>query len=184
MLLMRRELMTPLVLNYRMQMSSTFCLKFFHLLQPSLRDLRVSHLLMICLRKPGTQSLVVNFPARWLLVVTMDTRLSGWDGIGKSIALCWLITDFPSEQKALIDAWSCGFGLSILPVPSVIDALATPQKQFLYWVHASCCPEWVQDTLQCARRLGQIWLSNVRACSLCTAPPLSWPLDGAVNSCL
>lgn len=34
-------------------------------------------LLKICWLKPGTQSLVLNFPAHWLLIVTVDPRLSG-----------------------------------------------------------------------------------------------------------
>lgn len=34
-------------------------------------------LLTICWLKPGTQSLVLNFPAHWLLIVTVDLRLSG-----------------------------------------------------------------------------------------------------------
>lgn len=74
-------------------------------------------LLTICLLKPGTQSLVVNFPAHWLLIVTVDTWLSGWDGTGKSIALCWLITDFPADQNALIDDCSCGSSFSRAAVP-------------------------------------------------------------------
>lgn len=145
--------------HFELQNANDFHVWFKILLSPPAIPLRagggvgVSHLLMICLLKPGTQSLVVNFPAHWLLVVTMDTPLSGWDGTGKSIALCWLITDFPTEQNAQIDACSCGFGLSTLPAP-ILDALSPLQKQFLYRVHASFCPEWVQGTLQWARRLG------------------------------
>lgn len=186
MLLMRRELMTPLILNYRMQMSSMFCLKFFSLLQPSLWELEVSHLLMICLLKPGTQSLVVNFLAHWLLVVTMDTPLSGWDGTGKSIALCWLITDFPTEQNGLMDDCSCRFSLSTLPAhhrctDHTTEAVPVSGPHFLLSRRGSGYPTMSKTT----NRLGHTpdlafkWLSLFSL----HRPP-SCPLDGAVNSCL
>lgn len=152
MFLMNRELMTTLILDCRMQMSFMLCLKFLSLIQPSLWESLRSPTSNICLLKPGTQSLVVNFPAHWLLIVTVDTPLSGWDGTGKSIALCWLRTDFPVDQNALIDDGSCGGSLSILLAP-VMDALVTPQQQFLYQIHPSC-PEWVQGTPQWARGFG------------------------------
>lgn len=166
MFLMKRALMTTLVLNCRMQMSSVLCLKFLSLLPLRAEGLP---LLMICLLKPGTQSLVVNFPAYWLLIVTVDARLSGWNGTGKSIALCWLITDFPADQNALIDDCSCGGSLSRASAPG-------SDSRFFLSRTGPGYPHNEQEGWASP----QIWLSNVRACRLCTAP-LSRPLDGAAD---
>lgn len=131
-------------------------------------------LLMICLLKPGTWLLVVNFPVHWLLIVRADTLLSGWDGTGKSIALCWLITDFPTDQNALIDDRSCRVSLSTLPAP-VMDALATHHSSsscircmLLFVQNGSSIPHSEQE----GWAMPQISLSSMRACPVCIAPPL------------
>lgn len=104
------------------------------------------------LAEAGAQSLVVNFPAHWLLIVTVDARLSGWNGTVKSIALCWLITDFPADQNALIDACSCGGSLSRAAAPG-------SDSRFFLSRTGPGYPHSEQE----GWAIPQIWLSNVRA---------------------
>lgn len=179
MFLMNRELMTTLILDCRMQMSFMLCLKFLSLIQPSLWESLRSPTSNICLLKPGTQSLVVNFPAHWLLIVTFWLRWH-WE-INSSL----LIKNWFPRWSECADRW---WLLWRQPLHSACSsngcpghttaAVSVSDSPFL----SRMGPGYPTVSKRVWWAIPQIWLSNVRAHRLCTAP-LSCPLDGAEDLC-
>lgn len=154
-----------------------FHLKCFNLLQPSLQ--RVQDLASFNDLPPEARGRVAS---GWLpntsLIGTADTLLSGWDCAGKSIVLCWLITDFSTDQNVQINALLHLVAASP-PCPTTYNgrAASTHAALLLFQAHN------VAGILCEQPELGHTWNLIFKfyiAPYRCTSPP-SCPLDGAAE---